>query len=103
MVVTNRNASGATRGFGGQELKCSFIPLLCLAMEKAGLDPFEVLKKNFVKPGGGYYWRDGSWYNFRGIDFSKAMDEGAEKFGWKEKWKGWLKPTRGEWREAAGA
>ncbi len=50
VVVTNRNASGITRGFGGQELKCSFIPLLCLAMEKADLDPFEVLKKNFVKP-----------------------------------------------------
>ena len=49
VVVTNRNASGATRGFGGQELKCSFIPLLCLAMEKAGLDPFEVLKKNLRK------------------------------------------------------
>ena len=93
VVATNRNASGATRGFGGQELKCSFIPLLCLAMEKAGLDPFEVLKKNFVKPGGGYYWRDGEWYNFRGVDFSKAMDKGAETFGWKEKWKGWLKPT----------
>ncbi|HOE17726.1 MAG TPA: xanthine dehydrogenase family protein molybdopterin-binding subunit [Syntrophorhabdaceae bacterium] len=93
IVVTNRNASGSMRGFGGQELKCSFIPLLSLAMEKAGLDPFEVLKKNFVKPGGGYYWRDGVFYNFRGIDFSKAMDKGAETFGWKEKWKGWLKPT----------
>jgi xanthine dehydrogenase molybdenum-binding subunit len=93
VVATNRNASGATRGFGGQELKSSFIPLLCLAMEKANLDPFEVLRKNFVKPGGGYYWRDGEFYNFRGIDFSKAMDKGAETFGWKEKWKGWLTPT----------
>lgn len=93
VVVTNRNASGSTRGFGGQELKCSFIPLLCLAMEKADLDPFEVLKKNFVKPGGGYFWRDGEWYNFRGVDFSRAMEEGAKRFGWKEKWKGWLKPT----------
>lgn len=93
VVATNRNASGSTRGFGGQELKCSFIPLLCLAMEKAGLDPFEVLKKNYVKPGGGYFWRDGNWYNFRGVDFSKAMDKGAEAFGWKEKWKGWLQPT----------
>ncbi len=93
VVTTNRNASGSTRGFGGQELKCSFIPLLCLAMEKAGLDPFEVLKKNFVKPGGGYFWRNGEWYNFRGVDFSKAMDKGAERFGWKEKWKGWLMPT----------
>ncbi len=93
VVVTNRNASGAMRGFGGQELKCAFIPLLSLAMEKAGLDPFEVLKKNFVRPGGGYYWRDGAFYNFRGIDFSKAMDQGAETFGWKQKWRGWLKPT----------
>jgi xanthine dehydrogenase molybdenum-binding subunit len=93
IVVTNRNASGCTRGFGGQELKCSFIPILCLAMEKANLDPFEVLKKNFVKPGGGYYWRDGNWYDFRGVDYSKAMDKGAEVFGWKDKWKGWLKPT----------
>jgi len=93
VVTTNRNASGITRGFGGQELKCSFIPLLSLAMEKACLDPFEVLKKNFVKPGGGYYWRDGNWYQYRGIDYSPAMDKGAEVFGWKEKWKGWLTPT----------
>lgn len=93
VVATNRNASGITRGFGGQELKCSFIPLLSLAMEKAGLDPFEVLKKNFVKPGGGYFWRDGNWYDYQGIDYSTAMDKGAEQFGWKDKWKGWLKPT----------
>ncbi|MBA4417759.1 MAG: xanthine dehydrogenase family protein molybdopterin-binding subunit [Syntrophus sp. (in: bacteria)] len=93
VVTTNRNASGSTRGFGGQELKCSFIPLLSLAMEKAALDPFEVLRKNFVKPGGGYFWRNGKWYDYRGIDFSKAMNEGAAKFGWKEKWKGWLKPS----------
>jgi xanthine dehydrogenase molybdenum-binding subunit len=93
IVVTNRNASGATRGFGGLELKCSFIPLLCLAMQKADLDPFDVIKKNFVKPGGGYFWRDGEWYNYRGIDFSNAMDKGAELFGWKEKWKGWLTPS----------
>ena len=72
VVATNRNASGATRGFGGQELKCSFIPLLCLAMEKAGLDPFEVLKKNFVKPGGGYYWRDGELVQLPGGRFFKG-------------------------------
>jgi xanthine dehydrogenase molybdenum-binding subunit len=53
VVVTNRNASGSMRGFGGQELKCAFIPLLSLAMEKAGLDPFEVLKKNMLNPEGG--------------------------------------------------
>jgi CO/xanthine dehydrogenase Mo-binding subunit len=93
IVATNRNASGSTRGFGGQELECSFIPTLSLAMAQAGLDPFDVFKKNFAKPGGGYYWRDGDWYDNRGIDFSNAMDEGARVFGWKDKWKGWLTPT----------
>ena len=92
-VCTNRNASGPVRGFGGQELKCALIPLLSLAMEKLDLDPFEVLKKNFVKPGQGYYWRDGLWYTYRGVDYSAAMDKGAEVFGWKKKWKGWLTPS----------
>ena len=27
------------------------------------------------------------------MDYTKAMEKGAEAFGWKEKWKGWLKPT----------
>jgi CO/xanthine dehydrogenase Mo-binding subunit len=93
IVCTNRNASGIVRGFGGQELKCALIPLLSLAMEKTGIDPFAFLKKNYVKPGGGFIWRDGKWYTYRGVDYSEAMDRGAEKFGWKEKWKGWLTPT----------
>ncbi len=93
IVCTNRNASGIVRGFGGQELKCILIPLLSLAMEKLDIDPFEFLKKNYVKPGDGYFWRDGIWYTYRGVDYSPAMDKGAETFGWKEKWKGWLTPT----------
>jgi len=93
IVATNRNASGSTRGFGGQELECAFNPTLNLTMAKAGLDPFEVYKKNFVKPGGGYYWRDGVFYENRGVDFTKAMDAGAKAFGWKEKGKGGLQPT----------
>jgi xanthine dehydrogenase molybdenum-binding subunit len=93
IVCTNRNASGIVRGFGGQELKCILMPILHLAMEKLGIDPFEFLKKNFVKPGDGYFWRDGIWYTYRGVDYTKAMEQGAERFGWKEKWKGWLKPT----------
>jgi xanthine dehydrogenase molybdenum-binding subunit len=62
-------------------------------MEKAGLDPFDVLKKNYVRPGDGYFWRDGKWYVCNGIDYGNAMDRGAEVFGWKNKWKGWMKPT----------
>jgi CO/xanthine dehydrogenase Mo-binding subunit/aerobic-type carbon monoxide dehydrogenase small subunit (CoxS/CutS family) len=94
IVCTNRNASGIVRGFGGQELKCILIPLLSLAMEKLHLDPFEFLKNHYVKPGDGYFWRDGKWYTYRGVDYSEAMEKGARLFGWKEKWKGWLKPSR---------
>jgi xanthine dehydrogenase molybdenum-binding subunit len=64
-----------------------------MAMEKADLDPVEFFKKNYVKAGDGYYWRDGIWWVCRGTDYTKAMEKGAEAFGWKEKWKGWLKPT----------
>lgn len=94
IVCTNRNASGMVRGFGGQELKCSLTPILSLTMEKAGLDPFEFFKKNYVKPGDGYFWRNGKWYVYRGVDYTAAMDEGAKRFGWTEKWKGWLNPSQ---------
>ena len=93
IVCTNRNASGCVRGFGGQELKCSFIPLLCQAMAKINLDPVAFFKKNYVKPGDGYYWRDGAWYTCRGIDYSESIDKGAQLFGWQEKWQGWLQPS----------
>jgi len=94
VVCTNRAASGIVRGFGGQELKCAFTPILTMAMEKAALDPVEFFKKNYVKPGDGYYWRrDGQWIVCAGVDYTKAMERGAEAFGWREKWKGWLVPT----------
>jgi CO/xanthine dehydrogenase Mo-binding subunit len=93
VVCTTRNPSGTVRGFGGQELKCALIPILTIAMEKANVDPFEFLKKNYVKPGDGYYWSHGDWWTCRGVDYTQAMEKGAEVFGWKDKWKGWLKPT----------
>lgn len=93
VICTNRCASGIVRGFGGQELKCALLPIVTEAMEKLDIDPFEFFKKNYVKPGDGYYWRDSNWWVYRGVDYSQAMDKGAEIFGWSEKWKGWLKPT----------
>ena len=80
IVCTNRNASGIVRGFGGQELKCALIPLLSLAMEKAGVDPLEFFKKNFVKPGDGYLWRDGLWYDVQGRGLHKRHGEGGGAF-----------------------
>ena len=93
LVCTNRNPSGCVRGFGGHELKSALIPILGIAMEKAGVDPVEFFKKNFVKAGDGYFWRDMVWWKYRGIDYSKAMQKGADVFGWRDKWKGWGRPT----------
>jgi len=93
LVCTNRCYSGTVRGFGGQEFMCALIPVLSVAMEQADLDPVEFFKKNYVKKGDGYYWRDGKWWVCRGVDYRHAIEKGAEVFGWKEKWKGWLKPT----------
>jgi xanthine dehydrogenase molybdenum-binding subunit len=103
VVCTNRTASGVVRGFGGQELKCAFLPILTIAMEKADLDPVEFFKKNYVKPGDGYYWRDGNWWISRGADYTRAIEKGAEVFGWGKKWKGWLKPTEVEGTKRRGA
>ncbi|MFO7460822.1 MAG: xanthine dehydrogenase family protein molybdopterin-binding subunit [Desulfatiglandales bacterium] len=93
LVLTNRCPSGVVRGFGGQELESAFHPVLSLAMEQANLDPVDFFRKNYVKPGEGYFWRDGNWWVCRGKDYSNALTAGAEAFGWKEKWKGWLVPT----------
>ena len=68
ILCSNRNASGIVRGFGGQELKCSLIPILSHAMKNLDIDPVAFFKKNVVKPGDRYSWRDGSWNTYRGVD-----------------------------------
>lgn len=102
LICTTRNASKMVRGYGGQELEAAFIPVLSMALEKAGIDPYEFFKKNYVKPGDGYFWRDGKWWVARSADYTEAMEKGAAEFGWKEKWKGWLKPTSVEGTKRTG-
>ena len=93
LVCTNRCASGMVRGFGGQELESALLPVFEDAMAQGNIDPVEFFKKNFVKPGDGYYWRDGNWQISKGKDYSEALESGARAFGWAEKWKGWRKPS----------
>jgi len=59
-VKDKREPSTSSSCARGQELKSAFIPLLSIAMEKVDIDPVEFFKKNFVKSGDGYYWRDGN-------------------------------------------
>jgi len=72
------------------------------AIAKAGIDPVQFFKKNYVKPGEGYYWREGGWWVCRGQDYSAAVDRGAEVFGWDEQWKGWMQPTEVNGRKRVG-
>ncbi|OGR15375.1 MAG: adhesin [Desulfobacula sp. GWF2_41_7] len=102
LVCTNRCPAGVIRGFGGQELESAFAPLLADVMTQAELDPVEFFKKNYVKPGGQYIWREGNLWTCRGKDYTKAMEKGAAEFKWKDKWKGWLKPTSAEGSQRTG-
>ncbi len=102
LVCTNRAPSGIVRGYGGQELESAILPVLSLAMERADLDPVAFFKKNMVRAGDGYFWRDGNWWTYRGIDFSKAIDKGAKEFDWANKWQGWGRPTAVEGSKQRG-
>lgn len=93
LVVTNRAPSGIVRGFGGQELESSLLPVFMEAIAKADLDPVAFFKKNYAKPGDGYFWREGRWWECRGQDYAAAIERGAEAFGWSDQWKGWRQPT----------
>ncbi|MFC1991855.1 xanthine dehydrogenase family protein molybdopterin-binding subunit [Chloroflexota bacterium] len=104
LVLTNRAPTGIVRGYGGQELESSILPILGMAMEKADVNPIDFFKKNFIRAGDEYFWRDNKKYVYRGIDFSPAIDNGAAEFGWHDKWKGWGKPTsvNGQLRRGVG-
>jgi xanthine dehydrogenase molybdenum-binding subunit len=93
LVCTNRSASGVVRGFGGQELESALFPILMQTLEQGNIDPVEFFKKNYVKPGQGYHWRDGNQWISKSKDYSEAFEQGARAFGWPEKWKGWFRPS----------
>ena len=50
------------KGLRGAGVKSALWPMLSAAMEKIDMDPVEFYKKNFVKAGDGYFWRDGKWW-----------------------------------------
>ena len=103
VVVTNRCAAGIVRGYGGQELNSCLARNMAHCMMLADADPIETFQKNYVEPGDKYYWRDGLIWQSRGTgNYPHTMQMAAEKFGWKDNWKGWLKPSRVEGRIAYG-
>lgn len=102
LIATNHIAAAPIRGFGGQELKGALIPLVCNTIRTANMDPLEVFKKNFVCEGDKYIWRDYKWWDVHSVDYRPVFDAAAEKFGWKDKWKGWEVPTSVSGNKAIG-
>lgn len=102
LVMTNHVQTGAVRGFGGQEIKAILMPMAMKAAAEAGLDPVEFCRTNFAQTGDGWLWRDQKWYDCREQDYAPVMAHAAEKFGWKEKWKGWNVPTWTDGHKARG-
>lgn len=92
-VVTNKQPAGVVRGYGGQELNSCLGILLGNAMRQGNFDPVEIYKKNYVSAGDVYIWRDGNPWKAHTVHYDAIFDAAAEKFGWKETWKGWGKPT----------
>ena len=60
---------------------------------EGGRRPSGVFQEELCQTRDGSFWRDGIWYTYRGAEYWRAMEKGAEHFGWREKWKGWLGPS----------
>lgn len=102
LVMTNHVQTGPVRGFGGLEVKATMMPLVTKAAEMSGMDPVEFLKKNFAQTGDEWIWRNSFHYTCREQDYSPTIEATAEKFKWKEKWKGWNTPTWTDGHKARG-
>lgn len=102
IVVTNKLPAGIVRGYGGQELNSCLSLLISRVMRKGNFDPVECFKKNYVSAGDEYTWRDGRRWKAHSVNYVKAIEETAERFGWKDKWKGWGIPTSVNGSKACG-
>lgn len=103
-VATNLLPAGCMRGVGDLTLAYAIEQTMDMAAEKIGMDPVEFRLKN--------HWKTGDICHtsqevlFAKLLFNKepqvaltssgleeCIRKGAEMFGWKEKWKGWGRPS----------
>jgi CO/xanthine dehydrogenase Mo-binding subunit len=93
LAVSNKQPAGCVRGYGGQELNSCLALLMARAMQEGDFDPVDIYKKNYVSDGDFYIWRDGLPWRAHTVNYVPIIERAAERFGWKETWKGWHKPT----------
>jgi carbon-monoxide dehydrogenase large subunit len=88
-VVTHTLASGAYRGSGRPEAVFVMERLLDRAARRLGLDPAEIRRRNFVRPGDmphrtGLVYRDGVPVTYDPADYPAAFERLLEAFGYEE-------------------
>lgn len=112
-VSTNLLTAGCMRGVGDMTLAYGIEQTIDMAAERVGMDPVEFRLKNI--------WRTGDICHtsqevvFARMLFNKTpevrltsngmrecIEKGAELIGWKEKWKGWGKPSAVEGTKRRG-
>ena len=93
IVCTNRNASGIVQGLRrpGAEVR-PFSPSEP-RHGKALPRSLRIAQEEFRQAGRRVFLAGRHLVRLQGRRLLPAMDKGAQAFGWKEKWKGWLEPT----------
>jgi xanthine dehydrogenase molybdenum-binding subunit len=93
MVVTNKIASGAYRGYGYLEHCVHICNTLYRGLEQIDIDPVEYFKKNRIKVGDDIFhaYMCIGMEKATGPDNIHAIEEGAKSFGWEDRWLGWGK------------
>lgn len=106
LTLTNAVPSGPYRGFGILENSALLSMILFVAMEKANIDPVDYYKKNCIKEGDKFFhaYMGTGFVISAAPDIIAVTDKAAEVFRWKDRWKGWGKPTSvsGPKRRAVG-
>jgi CO/xanthine dehydrogenase Mo-binding subunit len=103
-VATNLLTAGCMRGVGDLTLAYAIEQTVDMAAEKIGMDPVQFRLKNHWKPGdicqtsqevvfAKLLFNREPKVKLTSSGLAECITKGAEKFGWKEKWKGWGKPS----------
>ena len=99
VVYTNNPTSSGMRGYGNPEGQFILQQVIDMAAEKVGMDPLEFRLKNAKGLGEPSMWEP---VMLDSCNLDQCIKKGAEKIGWKEKWRGWGKKKGGRYRRGIG-
>jgi len=99
VVYTNTPIASGFRGYGNVEGAFVLQQGMDMLAEKANMDPIDFRMKNIKEVG------EPSFFIPVPLDhcaLKECIARGAEKIGWKEKWKGWNTKNEGRYRKGIG-